>query len=291
MNFLTGTDDSNPRIVLYGPVGIGKSTFASQFPASVAADVESGMRSIGTPRVELHDKGWVTCLSTIQEMILDPGQHQTIIVDTADRLEEKATAAVLNDHRKKSLIEFKYGDGFEAVAQKWRELIFVLDKGREKGRTVIVLAHVASKRVNDPTLGEYEQFTPAIGRRLWSATEQWADHVFFARRETILTKDGIAVVSDQRQLCTEAATGYVAKNRWNLPPVLKLEYSELALYREKGTRAAGEIERSILELVKASEIEAKVIAAIATTAGDRRRLLTIEKAAEKKILEMKGQST
>jgi hypothetical protein len=83
----------------------------------------------------------------------------------------------------------------------------------------------------------------------------------------------------------------VAKNRWNLPPVLKLEYSELALYREKGTRAAGEIERSILELVKASEIEAKVIAAIATTAGDRRRLLTIEKAAEKKILEMKGQST
>jgi hypothetical protein len=72
---------------------------------------------------------------------------------------------------------------------------------------------------------------------------------------------------------------------------MDLEYPEFALHRAKGTRSAGEIESSIIELVKGSEIEPKVIAAIAAALGDRRRLLAIERAAEKKTSELKGQAT
>ena len=47
----SGVIPSPVKVVLYGPEGIGKSTFASKFPAPVFIDTESGTKRLNVARL------------------------------------------------------------------------------------------------------------------------------------------------------------------------------------------------------------------------------------------------
>ena len=176
---------------------------------------------------------------------------------------------------------FGYGDGHEALLAKWRELLFVLEGAREKGRQVILVAHVQSKIQDDPMLGNYSKFIAALSKRCWGATHRWADAVLFAQYEQGMV-DGRVVMTGERILRSVAGSGYDAKNRWGLPPVLPLSWSAFDEARRSAIRPAEEIVASIRSLSTA-ETRQKAEEFIKEAGVDVPRLVSIETALKKKI--------
>lgn len=55
-----GVQDSPVKTVLYGPEGIGKSTFASHFPDPVFIDTEGGTKRLNVKRLP-QPTSWASC--------------------------------------------------------------------------------------------------------------------------------------------------------------------------------------------------------------------------------------
>jgi hypothetical protein len=290
MQIIRGVHHPPARIVIYGPSGCGKSTFACGGYGSIrddvlALDYEQGLDEIGVDRVP-GAASWNDSLALIREACTASGPWRTVIVDTIDRLEDQAALEVCREGKKKTLADFGYGDGYEAVAAKWRELLFLLESARAHGREVILVAHVQSKIQDDPMLGKYDKFIAALSKRCWGATHRWADAVLFAQYEQGLI-EGRAIMTGARTLYTSAGTGYDAKNRWGLPIALPLSWTAFAEARASLARSAEEVRASI----RAIASDPKATDAIRTTAEkyiteageDVPRLVATETALKKKL--------
>ena len=64
MNIITGKIDKAKKIVVYGPEGIGKSTFAAQFPEPLFCDTEGSTNGMNVSRFE-KPTSWPMLLSQI----------------------------------------------------------------------------------------------------------------------------------------------------------------------------------------------------------------------------------
>jgi len=287
MNITRGKAHPAPRIVVYGPSGVGKSSFAcgvdhpSTTPRGdvLALDYEHGLDEIGPARVK-GPSSWTESLSLVREACTGPGDHTCVVIDTIDRLEDQATQLVCLEGKKKALSDFGYGDGFEALATKWRELLFLLESARERCRAVILVAHVQQKIQDDPTIGKYDKYVAALQKRCWGSTHRWADAVLFADYERGLF-EGRAVMSGARVLYTQAGTGYDAKNRWGLPAAMPLSWGAFDRERASRLRPVEEIVASIKRLARGDDV-AKAESYVKDAGTDAGRLVSIESALLKK---------
>jgi hypothetical protein len=281
MNIIKGRTSPAIRACIYGVHGIGKSTFACAHPRALALDYERGLEEIGVDRVRAPDN-WKASLELIREACSGPGDHQAVVIDTADKLEVQAAALVCQEGKKKTLADFDWGQGHAALEVKWRELLFILEGASDKGRAVILVAHVQSKEVKDPTLGSYAKFIPAMNAKPWAATAQWADAVLFANYEAGMY-EGRAVMTGERFLYTQAGTGYDAKNRWGLPKALPLRWEDFSSAVASYRRPAEAVVKSILSLAKTDEDRKKAQEFIEKASGDVPRLVAVESALLKKV--------
>jgi hypothetical protein len=280
MNIIRGRSTPAPRRIIYGPPGVGKSTFACAEPGALALDYEDGLDAIGADRVK-GARTWSETVALAREACTGPGEHRAVIVDTIDRLEDQATLLVCAEGKKKSLADFGYGDGYEALATKWRELLFVLEGAREHGRAVTLVAHVQNKPVDDPTMGTYGKYIATLQKRCWTSTHRWADAVLFANYEGGLV-EGRAILTGARKLYTQAATGFDAKHRPNIASPLPLSWEAYAEAVSASQRTVEEILLAISKLTTKETAE-KVNDYITKANGDVLRLASIESALRKKV--------
>jgi len=271
-------------MVVFGTPGVGKSTFACGAPGVLALDYERGLSEIGPDRVE-GETTWERSLALVREVCTMPGDHRTIVIDTIDKLEDQATDDVcrvgIKGRSVKSISDFGYSDGFEAQLARWRELLFTLESARDHGREVILVAHVQNKTQDDPQLGSYGKWIAALSRRCWGATHRWADAVLFAQYEQGLI-EGRVVMTGERVLRTTAGSGYDAKNRWSLPPVLSLSWDAFAAARASCQRPASEVIAGIRALAT-EDTRAKAEEYISLAAEDVPRLLAVERKLKERV--------
>ena len=83
MAIIKGITNQPKKVVIYGPEGIGKSTFASKFPNPVFIDTEGSTKYMDVERFE-NTETWADVFSQIDEAVKEG--YKTIIVDTADWL-------------------------------------------------------------------------------------------------------------------------------------------------------------------------------------------------------------
>lgn len=89
----SGTIAAPVKTVLYGPEGIGKSTFAAQFPAPVFIDTEGGTKRLNVARLPA-PTSWGMLLDEVAEVSRGNVPCGTLVIDTADWAERLCIDAV-----------------------------------------------------------------------------------------------------------------------------------------------------------------------------------------------------
>ena len=81
------------KVVIYGSEGIGKSTFASQFPDPVFIDTEGSTNNMDISRLPA-PTSWSMLLEEVRYIMQNPSACKTLVIDTADWAEQLCSAAV-----------------------------------------------------------------------------------------------------------------------------------------------------------------------------------------------------
>src|ERR1700684_1006210 len=165
-----------PRIFLYAPAGLGKSTFGSRLPKPILIDFDKGVDDVNVDRIP-GPKTWDESMALIRAIAADPGIYKSLVIDTVDPLEELCVEHVLRMMSLKSLGDGKMGAAYFAVEAQWKLFLAECDLARNNGMLVCLLGHAVIREAQDPQLGTYDQFTSALSKKPWAATKRWVDAV------------------------------------------------------------------------------------------------------------------
>lgn len=238
MNFeiTSGVKTEALKVVAYGPEGVGKSSFAAQFPNPLFIDTEESTTHMNVNR--LPNPTSFTMLMEELDFVIQNKPCATLIVDTADWAQTLAENQVLAENSWKSIESPGYGAGYVAVREKWTKFLDKLSDVREQGINVVLTAHSEIKKFEDPTdLGAYDRYELKLSKRsnghIAGVTKEWADMVLFLNYDvTVVKREGMgnkyAAQGGQRKIYTEHSPQYDAKNRFGLAPSLPLDYSSIA---------------------------------------------------------------
>jgi len=219
--------------VLYGPPGVGKTTWASKAPNPIFIPTERGVDQVGATRFPMPETFGRFC-SMVRAVANENHGYQTLVIDTADGLEALIWADVCENKKVTSIEELKWGDGYTAAKGKWRRLLNELVTLSER-MNVVILAHAHIKIFNDPALPDpYDMWKIKMHDKSAEVLRECVDNILFACHEVTLAKDkptddkGKGLHSGKRIIHTTAGTGYEAKNRFELDDPIDLEWSALA---------------------------------------------------------------
>ena len=107
----SGVQTAPVKVVLYGPEGIGKSSFAAKFPQPVFIDTEGGTKRLNVARLPA-PTSWAMLLDEVAEVRKSNVPCRTLVIDTADWAERLCTEAVCARAKVHGIEDFGYGKGY-----------------------------------------------------------------------------------------------------------------------------------------------------------------------------------
>ena len=178
--------------MVYGVEGIGKTTFASHFPAPLFLDLDRGSRRMDVERID-SIQDWPALMGTLDQIQRDPSlPYSTIVIDTADRAAKLASAYICKANgNKKSIEEFGYGKGYVILAEEFSKLLVNAEVLVNMGFNVVFLAHAMQRTVTRPDdTGSYDHWEMKLpgskNNSLGALLKEWADLLLFADYKVII---------------------------------------------------------------------------------------------------------
>jgi hypothetical protein len=224
------------RIMLYGPHGVGKSTFGAMAERPIFITTEEGTNDIECDRFPLAAK-YGDVLGSLSALYSDEHDYQTVVIDSLDWLERLIWAEVCTKRRVESIEDVPYAKGYIFALTQWREVLAGLDALRaERRMQVILIAHAAIEKFANPETDTYDRYIPRLQKQASALVQEWCDEVLFAtyRVHTKTSSEGFdrkrtqGIGTGERILRTTERPAHVAKNRLNLPDELPLDYRVFA---------------------------------------------------------------
>jgi hypothetical protein len=224
------------RVLLYGTEGIGKTTFASNAPAPIFLASEDGTSELDVARFPV-PKTWQDVLDAVAELTTAEHDYHTLVVDTLDWLEPIVWAHVVVEARNpkiKSIDDIGYNKGYNAAYDVWRVFIAALERLRNvRGMHVVLVAHAWIKTFHNPEGEDFDRYEMKPHKLAAGALKEWSDAVLFAKYETFAHKDDKTkrvrgVSSGARIVHTQRVAAWDAKNRYDLPETLPLDWHAFA---------------------------------------------------------------
>lgn len=222
------------KVVLYGPEGIGKSTFAAQFPDPVFLDTEGGTKRLNVRRLP-RPTSWAMLLDEVAEVRRGSIPCATLVLDTADWAETLCIQSICAKAKVDGLEGFGYGKGYVYVKEEFGRLLDQLEEIVTGGRNVVVLAHAAIAKFEQPdAVGNYDRWQMKTTKQVAPLLREWCDMLLFANYKTVVEKSGSSpnaknkASGGRRVLYTTHHPCWDAKNRFSLAEELPLDYGAIA---------------------------------------------------------------
>ncbi len=227
-----GKEPKPRRTLLYGPHGLGKSTFGAMADAPIFIPTEDGLGDIDCESFPLAQSlGHV--MSALESLYTEEHAYKTVVVDSLDWLERLIWADVCADKGVESIEDFGYGRGYTFAIDKWRAVLGALDALRsDRGMGVILIAHAKIARFDNPETEPYDRYSPRLHKLASALVQEWSDEVFFTnfRVHTRKVDEGFnkakhqGIGTGERIIRTTERPAHVAKSRLPLPEEFPLDY-------------------------------------------------------------------
>lgn len=222
------------RLVAFGPEGIGKSTFASQFPDPVFIDTEGGTKTLDVARFPIPNT-WDELIEMVDAVIADPTICSTLVIDTVDKAEMMLSEQLLKEEDVDSIEKYGggYGKGYTAMQERFnKDLLRRLDKLIAKGVNVTVIAHAAMRKFESPEDPPYDRWEMKLSKKISPLMKEWADILAFITYEQAVyvekgKKTGKARGVAKRVMHMNHRPTFDAKNRYGLSDNLPLSFEPL----------------------------------------------------------------
>ena len=235
MQIISGVIPKALKVVVYGPEGIGKTTFAAQAPEPLFIDTEGGTTRMDVRRLPAPES-FAMILEEINYVIQNPYVCKTLVLDTADWAQRKCTDAVCDKFTKSGIEDFGYGKGYSYVYEEFGRLLNLLDQVVDRGIHVIITAHAAMRKFEQPDeSGAYDRWEMKLNSTpkcsIAGMVKEWADMVLFANFEVIIVKQKdqkAKATGGKRVMYTTHHPCWDAKNRFSLPEKLPFDFRQIA---------------------------------------------------------------
>ena len=231
LKIIEGKEKRPLKIVIYGPEGIGKSTFASQFPDPLFIDTEGGTSNLDIKRIKCN-KSWDELISVVKEIKDNPSICKTLVLDTADWSESLCTNAVCEKYRKNNIEDFGYGKGYVYLVDEFSKLLALLDQLIEVGINVVINAHAKPRKFELPEeQGAFDRYEMKLSKQVAPLLKEWCDALFFVNYKIyVITTENNSKKAQggKRVLYTTHNPTYDAKNRFDLPEELELDFKAIS---------------------------------------------------------------
>ena len=188
MEIIRGKIPCAKKVVIYGPEGIGKSTFASRFPDPIFIDTEGSTNSMDLARFP-KPTSWQMILDEVEYARSHPNEMKTLVIDTVDWAESLCIKNICDKHQKSGIEDFGYGNGYVYVKEEMGRFLNRLSEVVEAGVNVVLTAHAQIRKFEQPDeLGAYDRWELKLGKKTSSQTsplvKEWADMLLFANYKT-----------------------------------------------------------------------------------------------------------
>lgn len=243
-NLVRRTSDKPPIVAIYGPGGVGKTTFASEFPNPIFLQTEDGAGDLTlTTFAERPLDTFSLVMEGLEALATEDHEFKTLVIDSATRLEPIIWAETCARHNWKSIEDAGYGKGYLEADNIWREFLNPLTWLRdEKGMTIVLIGHEAVQSFSDPVTESYDRYTMRLHKRAEALIRETVDVLGFMNQVTTIRKEkggfnketNKASGSGQVALNVAPRPAFQAKNRFNMPGQLLINkgqgYSAIAPY-------------------------------------------------------------
>lgn len=231
MEVTKGKISKAQKVVIYGPEGIGKSTFGSKFKKPIFLDVEGSTNQLDVARMPAPDS-WQMVKSLLGDFRKDRMGYETLVIDTADWAERLCVAQVCAERGIESLGGAEdYGKSYNILSVQWGKFLDFLTELTNTGTTVVLLAHAGLRKFEQPDeAGAYDKYELKLEKKTSALTKEWADMVLFANYKTLVVEvdkkkkaqGGKRVMYASHHPCWDA------KNRHDLPGQMDFDYANIA---------------------------------------------------------------
>ena len=224
---------SAKKVVLYGPEGIGKSTFASRFPQPLFVDTEGSTTNLDVNRLP-KPTSWEMLCQEVEYIIQNPALCRTLVIDTIDWGETLCIASLCAKHGVNGIEGFGWGKGYTYLKEEMGRLLNRLSALKDAGVNVLLTAHAQIRKFEQPDeLGAYDRWELKLGKQTCPIVKEWADLLLFANYKTVtvvVDKEGNKhkAQGGRRVMYTSHHPCWDAKNRFGLPDECPFDYAVIA---------------------------------------------------------------
>lgn len=222
------------RCMVHGVQGVGKSTFGATARRPIFIQTEDGLGEIECAKFPL-SRAFNEVMDALAELLTQPHDYQTIVVDSLDWLERMIWQEVCTAENVSNIEKIGFQKGYTYALNFWRRFLDALDAlRRERGMAVILIAHTKIEKFQTPEESAFDRFTPRLHKLAASVVMEWCDEVFFATYTSTTNPRKVKnVESPERVMRTCEGPTHVAKNRLNMPFELPLEWAAYDYFAEQ----------------------------------------------------------
>ena len=221
---LTQANMRAPKGIVYGPPGVGKTTFGANTTRPLIVDCENGAAHVRCDRTP-YLSGWPAIRQWLDALADGGHGYGTVVIDSVDwllrRMEEHVSGVKDTDFGMTQTMNRShggYGNGKQVLKNYvYQYLLPTLDNIVNSGMAVVLLAHASRQEVTSIDGATAEKSAPDIHPDLVGTMIEWSDFVAAARKD----------VNNVREMVLNETGQQLAKNRYGIESALPMNWDAL----------------------------------------------------------------